>query len=100
MLKMKRTEYQADYTVMEPDGTDPFFEIVAQLMDDDFSSPMAESRQTPPITDQQLRALTRKHLLMMLRDLEKELMQERGEKEHLLLACRAGLPQGRQPNRW
>jgi len=94
---MKSSEYQAAYAAVETDATDPFFEIAAQLMEAGagLSSPLAESNQAPPITDQQLRALTRKHLLMMLRDLEKELIQERSEKERLLLACRAGLPKGR-----
>ena len=35
----------------------------------------------PQITDKQLRILSRKHLLMMIRDLEKELEQEKKEKE-------------------
>ena len=47
--------------------------------------------EKPKITDQQLRALSRKHLLMMIRDLEKELKQAKEEKENLLLACKANL---------
>jgi len=42
----------------------------------------------PKISDKQLRALNKKHLLMMLRDLEKELAREKEEKENLLLAYR------------
>jgi len=101
MFKMMKTTcgYQGAYAAMESEQADPFFEIIAQLMEEDagFSHPLAESGQAPPaISEQQLRALSRKHLLMMLRDLEKELHQERSEKEHLLLACRAG----RQPYGW
>ena len=40
------------------------------------------------LTDKQLRALNRKHLLMMIRDLEKELAQEKKEKENLLMVCK------------
>ena len=96
-------ENQAAYAAVEPKEADPFFEIIAELMGEeaDFRFPAAEGKQAlPAITDQQLRALTRKHLLMMLRDLEKELEQERSEKEHLLLACRASFPEGKQPYGW
>ena len=50
----------------------------------------------PTMTQQQLRALSRRHLLVIIRDLEKELEQEKKEKESLLLAFKAGLEQGRQ----
>ena len=43
------------------------------------------------ITEKQLRALTKKHLLMMIRDLERELQRERTEKENLLEAYQVGL---------
>jgi len=43
------------------------------------------------ITDQQLRALSRKHLFILIRDLEKDLQQVTEEKESLLLAYQAGL---------
>jgi len=43
------------------------------------------------ITDQQLRALGRKHLLMMIRDLEMELEQAKQENDNLLLAYQAGI---------
>ena len=46
---------------------------------------ITERTQKPLITDKQLRALDRKHLLMMIRDLEKELAQEKKEKENLLM---------------
>ena len=44
-----------------------------------------KNTQESRITDKQLRALNRKHLLMMIRDLEKELAQEKKEKENLLV---------------
>ena len=44
-------------------------------------------------TDRQLRALSKKHLLLMIRDLEKELSREKQEKENLLLAYHAGAAQ-------
>jgi len=45
--------------------------------------------QTAPITKKQLRALGKEHLLTMLRDCEKELLQEKEKYGHLLLACQA-----------
>ena len=42
------------------------------------------------ITDEQLRAFSRKHLLMMIRDLEKELLQAKRERDSLLIAYEAG----------
>ena len=50
----------------------------------------------PSITDQQLRVLSRKHLMVMLRDLEKELQQFMEERERTYLAYQAGLSQGWQ----
>ena len=44
----------------------------------------------PVITDEQLRALSRKHLLMMIRDLEIELAQAKKERDSLLIAYEAG----------
>ena len=55
-----------------------------------------ESRAAPKesvITERQLRALSRKHLLIMVRDIEKELRQAKEEKESLFLAYNAGLSQ-------
>ena len=43
------------------------------------------------LTDEQLRVLNRKHLLMMIRDLEKELRQAKKERDLLLVAYEAGL---------
>ena len=43
------------------------------------------------MTDQQLRALRRKHLLVLIRDLEEELQNAGREKEQLLLAYQSGL---------
>ena len=48
------------------------------------------------ITDQQLRALNRKHLLIMIRDLEKELRQKVEEIDNMLLAYQAGIAQQAQ----
>jgi len=48
------------------------------------------------ITEKQLRALSKKHLLIMIRDLEIELKQEKKEKENLILAYRAGLIHGQK----
>ena len=48
------------------------------------------------ITDRQLRALNRKHLLIMIRDLEKELGQTKEELENLKLAYRIGVSQNAQ----
>ena len=42
------------------------------------------------ITEQQLRALSRQHLFMMIRDLEKELQQVKRENESMLIAYQAG----------
>ena len=58
-----------------------------------------ESRAAPQeaaITERQLRALSRKHLLIMVRDIEKELRQAKEERESLFLAYNAGLSQRRQ----
>jgi len=43
------------------------------------------------MTDQQLRALRRKHLLVLIRDLEEALQNANREKEQLLLAYQSGL---------
>jgi len=45
------------------------------------------------MTDQQLRALRRKHLLVIIRDLEKDLQKAVSDKEQLLLAYQAGQEQ-------
>ena len=50
----------------------------------------------PVITDKQLRALSRKHLFIMIRDQQRELRQAR-ERESLLRDFHAWLPQARQP---
>jgi len=48
------------------------------------------------MTDQQLHALGPKHLMVMVRDLEKELQRVLAEKKELLLAYQAGLAQGQR----
>ena len=50
----------------------------------------------PSITERQMRALSRKHLLLMLHDLEKELLQVKRERDNMLTACRAGMARGPQ----
>ena len=60
-------------------------------------APLEIAEKTPDkpapakITDRQMRALSKKHLFMMIRDLEAELQREKGEKENLLQAYRAGI---------
>ena len=49
-----------------------------------------ENQIETEITDQQLKMLSRINLLILIRDLEKELKQVREEKENLLLAYRVG----------
>ena len=49
------------------------------------------------ITKKQLRALTKKHLLMMIHDLERELQQEKEFKGYLLQAYQLMFGQG---NKW
>ena len=46
----------------------------------------------PTISKKQLRALSKKHLLMMIHDLERELQQEKEYKGYLLQAYQAMLP--------
>jgi len=58
----------------------------------------AKPVQGSTMTDQQLRALNRRHLLIIIRDLEKELKQIREEKENMLIAFRAGAMQTSQVN--
>ena len=45
----------------------------------------------PVLSEKQLRAMSRKHLLMMIRDLECELAIVRAEKEKTILSFRAGV---------
>ena len=59
------------------------------LMDTRTIAPKPDGQTEPVMTERQLRALSRKHLLMMIRDLEKELTLARKEKEEMLLAYRA-----------
>jgi len=49
-----------------------------------------EEQEGTAITQRQLRALKRKHLLVMIRDLEEELWQVKKEKTEMLLAYQAG----------
>lgn len=55
-------------------------------------APSVTSLSSPQsiMTDKQLHVLTRKHLLIMIRDLEEELKHTEQELDHILLAYRAG----------
>jgi len=55
-----------------------------------------EGPREASITKQQLRTLKRKHLLIMMRDLERELRLAKNEKAELLLAYQAGCGLERQ----
>ena len=66
------------------------YAMVAELLR---NRPQTEMEETPAITERQLRALGKKHLYMMIRDLEAELAQEKTEKGNLLCAFQAGLSQ-------
>ncbi|MCL2508300.1 MAG: hypothetical protein FWF05_03895 [Oscillospiraceae bacterium] len=57
------------------------------------SGEAGERAETSVIGDKQLRALSKKHLMLMLRDLEKELQSEKREKRNMILAFRAGITQ-------
>ncbi|MCL2106593.1 MAG: hypothetical protein FWH26_06015 [Oscillospiraceae bacterium] len=70
------------------DTDDHALETVARLSDE---LARFAREEAPPITDQQLRALGKRHLILMLRDQEKELQQLKREKQELLLAYLAGL---------
>ena len=65
------------------------------------AQPLTQSRSTaqPAITERQMRALSRKHLLLMLRDLEQELLQVTRERDNMLMACRAGMAHAPQAYR-
>jgi len=47
----------------------------------------------PIITEKQLRALSRKHLLMMIFDIQEELIRTKEENEKMLTAYKAGIAQ-------
>jgi len=70
----------------------------SEPMDDEpsFKLPAMKTQPAQPaITDKQLRALSRKHLYIMIRDQERELRRAR-ERESLLMDFHAWLPQARQ----
>jgi hypothetical protein len=50
----------------------------------------------PVINERQLRALSRKHLMMMIYDLQEELIRAQEEKQTLIAAYKAGVAQGPQ----
>jgi len=57
------------------------------------------TRAVTAITKKQLRVLGKEHLLLMLRDCEKELSLEREKNGYLLLAYQAMLPRGKEVKR-
>ena len=63
-----------------------FTERITIICDD---QEIDDSPQKSIITDAQLRALNRKHLLMIIRDLEKDLAREKEEKANLLMVCQS-----------
>ncbi|MCL2487849.1 MAG: hypothetical protein FWE80_04120 [Oscillospiraceae bacterium] len=101
-----------------PDEADEFMAEISELIQKDkdlsnfFNMPPPPSRMPdniikipsqaaqppaePAITEKQLRALSRKHLLMMIFDLQEELNRVTQENEKMITAYRAGLAQGRQ----
>ncbi|MCL1896388.1 MAG: hypothetical protein FWG03_07575 [Clostridiales bacterium] len=91
--------YVSELDVSEPQVSEPQVsepqvfeeaEVTAQAV-----TPTSKSAE-PVITDEQLRALSRKHLLMMIRDLELELAQAKKERDSLLIAYKAGLAEKTQ----
>ena len=103
--------FQVAYATGIPAETGTFPMVTARPMENEFgalSCPLpqmppryanhvaAAEKPAPTMTERQLRALSRKHLMLMIRDLEAELRQERAEKKDLLMAYQAGLSQGRQ----
>ena len=80
----------------DPEDTEPpvLYKQIDGPADPKNTDPPVFYEAQPPasiITDEQLRALSRKHLLMMIRDLEKELLQAKQERDSLLIAYKAGL---------
>ena len=69
-------------------------QLLSAVSASDSAPPVPRNAFAPPppaFTRRQLRALSRKHLLLMLRDLERELQQTRRERDRMLIACQAGL---------
>ncbi|MCL2463313.1 MAG: hypothetical protein FWF44_11655 [Defluviitaleaceae bacterium] len=108
----------AAYAVTSPGGAGDFLDIIDELMEEypEFAA-MVDSLPAmvpaalpitlpatfpatgsglmkPAITKEQLRALSRKHLLVMILELERAFRQATEERDHLLLACQTGLPRG------
>ncbi|MCL2105692.1 MAG: hypothetical protein FWH26_01305 [Oscillospiraceae bacterium] len=78
-------------------GWDALLEQIGSTTD----APPPQAQREPPaeaatITKQQLRSLNRRHLLIMVCNLQERLRQEIREKERMLLAYQAGSSQGRQ----
>jgi len=56
-------------------------------------------RAEPSMTEKQMRALSRKHLLMMIFDLQEDLLRTREENEKLFVAYQSGLAQASRVDR-
>jgi hypothetical protein len=101
--------------VVLPREAETFDDIIAELMaDEDFAAlfdclppapknhfafPTAavngDGRDSPAITEKQMRLFSRRHLMAMLCEIEEERQRVTEERDHLLLAYQAGLSQGR-----
>jgi len=79
---------------MSPARTGFLRDITAMLSELLRNYKAPEDTEAPVITDKQIRALGKKHLFMMIRDLEGELAQEKAEKRNLLCAFSAGMNAG------
>ena len=71
-------------------GANPLSRVLDE--GEDYRPPAKANKSA--ITDQQLQALSRKHLLIIIRDLEKDLRQAREENDRMLRAYKAGLKAG------
>ena len=69
-----------------PDESEPTGKTELFVIDGDGDTPKEAT-----IDERQLRALSRKHLLIMIRDLETELERVKQEKENLIAAYNSGL---------
>ena len=78
----KQAEWKAEIQLLFTDSAHPLI-----------TSEKEKLQNNSKITAKQFRAMSRKHLLFMIRDLENELAEERKKNTELLLAYQAGLNQ-------
>jgi|GEM_PF-6871629 len=104
-------ETQSIEAAQPPDKPEELFDPVPlSVLAESVSNPPSEKYIQPPleseenprteetrITPQQLKALSRKHLMIMLSDLEKELKRVNKENQNMILAYKAGIAQGQRP---